>query len=325
VKPHDLDDRAPIEADDKLLARVHARSRSFRRRRTTQRLASVTTGLVVLALASGIAWTRLDATTGRGVRPAPSATSTTTRVVPALTETEIMGKWRPASIAGYDGPLTVQYLSFDGRGSWSGGDGCNELSGTYRLDENGVRFGREVLSTARGCGAGTAIADFGPIERAARSDVHGDQLTFFDSAGQEIARFVRARVTARIVLPSTTMIAGSTMPAKVVVENNTGHEIHETKCGSFFQIGLQNGEIKFDGIWPQCAEPFTIPTGESTYAVTVSAAYQTCSASGALGTPPCLRTGMPPLPPGQYKAALFQSSPVVTAPLPIDVKVEAAP
>ena len=84
VKPQDLDDRAPIEPGDELLASVHARSRSFRRRRSTQRLASVTTGLLVLALAGGIAWTRIDTTNGRRVRPGPVATSTTT--LPSLTQ-----------------------------------------------------------------------------------------------------------------------------------------------------------------------------------------------------------------------------------------------
>jgi len=326
VKPQDLDDRAPIEPSDEVLASVRARSRSFRRRRSTQRLASVAAGLVVLALASGIAWTRLDATSGRGIRPGPSATSTTTPVVPALTQTEITGKWRPVSIAGYHGRLTVPHLSFDGRGRWSGRDGCNDLSGTYGLDENGVRFGREVLSTARGCGAGTDIADFGPIERAARSNIHGDQLTFFDAAGKEIARFVRSVVTARIELPSTTMITGSTMPAKVVVENNTGHEIHATGCHGLFGVGLNSAHVHQGLAFPSCAEAITVPVGESSYPVQVLAEYYECDAAGDQGLQRCLPGGgAPPLPPGVYQATLFQASPVVPAPLPIDVTVEPRP
>jgi len=324
VKPEDLDDRAPIEPGADLLANVHARSRSFRRHRSTQRLASVMTGLVVLALAGGIAWTRIDTTNGRGVRPGPLATSTTT--LPSLTQDEIKGKWRPTSITGYFvGPRNPAHFTFDGSGGWTGSDGCNELSGTYRLDENGVRFGREVLSTARGCGAGTEMADFGPIERAARSEVRGDRLVFSAADGREIARFVRANVTARIELPSTTMTAGSKMEGRVVVENKTGHPIRATKCGSFFQIGLQNAAIRWHAIWPQCAVPFTIPVGESTYPVTVLAAYATCGEAPLAGLPKCSTgpsPGPPPLPPGEYQATLFQSSPIVSLPLPIDVTVE---
>jgi heat shock protein HslJ len=328
VKPEDLDDRAPIEPGADLLAYVHARSRSFRRHRSTQRLASVMTGLVVLALAGGIAWTRLDTTNGRGVRPAPLATSTTT--LPSLTQADIMGKWRPVAIAGYDRPLTKPplpwepHLSFDSGDRWSGSDGCNDIGGTYRLDGNGVRFltfgGTLVLCNG--------TPDFEPIEAAARSEVRGDQLTFLTADGHEIARFERAGVTARMELPSTTMTAGSSMSARVVVENNTGHPIRATKCGSFFQIGLQNTEIKWHAIWPQCAVSFTIPVGESTYPVTVIAAYATCGATPGPDFPKCAtgpQPGPPPLPPGNYRATLFQSSPIVSLPLPIDVKVEASP
>ena len=193
MKPQDLDDHAPVEPDDELLANVHARSRSLRRRRSTQRFASVTTALVVLALASGIAWTRLDATNGRGISPA--ATSTTTQPSgPALTQNAIMGKWRPVSIAGYSGPLTKPplgwepHLSFNGRGRWSGSDGCNDIGGTYRLEGNGVHF-FTLGGTLVNC---SDNPDFEPIEAAARSEVRNDQLTFLTADGHEIARFVRA-------------------------------------------------------------------------------------------------------------------------------------
>jgi heat shock protein HslJ len=322
VKQEDLDDRAPIEADDEVLASVHARSRSFRKRRNTQRLTSVMTALVVLALAGGIAWTRVDSTNGRGSRPGPVASSTTT--LPARTEKDIQGKWRPVSITGYFvGPLNTAYLSFDGRGSWTGSDGCNELSGMYQLDETGVRFDREVLSTTRGCGAGAETPDFGPIERAARSNIAGDQLTFLTADGGEIARVVRAVVTARIELPSTTMTAGSKMAGRIVIENNTGHVFEASGCGSLFTVMLGNDAIHADPAWRLCAQPLPIPVGESTYPVMVWAAYQACSvtphATMPLGKP---GGGPASLPPANYQPQFFQSSPVVTPAPPIDITVE---
>jgi heat shock protein HslJ len=324
VKPQDLDDRAPIEPSDELLANIHARSRSFRRHRTTQRLTSVTTGLLVLALAGGLAWTRIDATNGR-VGPGTSASSTTTRAVPAITQSGIMGKWRPVSIVGYDGPLTKPplgrepRLSFNGRDRWSGSDGCNDIGGTYRVDGSGVdllTFG----STAVGCPSGHP--DFEPIEGAARIELRNDQLVFSTSDGTVIARFERAGVTARIELPSTTMTAGSKMSGKVVVENNTGHVIPASGCGSLFAVLLGNAAIHPDPAWTMCLQPLPIPVGESSYPVMIWAAYQGCSTPAQGDLPACLAAGgPPPLPPGDYQARFFQSSPVVTPALPIDVKV----
>jgi heat shock protein HslJ len=313
VKPEDLDDRAPIEPGADLLANVHARSHSFRRRRSTQRLASVTTGLVVLALAGGIAWTRIDTTKGRGVRPGPSATSTTT--VPSLTQDRVKGKWRPTSITGYFvGPRNTAYFTFDGRGNWTGSDGCNERSGTYRLEATGIRF-MSVGSTAVGCGPDAP--DFESIETAPRSEIRNDQLTFLTADGSEVARFVRAIVTARIELPSTTMTAGSKMEGRVVVENNTGRVIEATGCGTLFGVMLANDTVHPDPAWPMCAEPLPIPVGESTYPVTIWANYQACSTEPQGTLPVCPA----PLPPGDYQARFFQSSQVVIPAPPIDVNV----
>ena len=327
MKPQDLDDRAPIEASDEVLANVHARSRSFRRRRSAQRLSSVTTGLVVLALASGIAWTRIDTNNNRQIT-LPAATSTTTPPLP-LTQTAIIGKWRPISITGYDRPLEGS-LRFNGSGSWSGSDGCNFYTGgTYRLDGSELRLGPSPVTQALCVLAGSttpANPDFEPIVTAARIEVRDDQLTFLTNSGNEIARFVRAGVTARIELPSTTMTAGSTMSGHVVVENNTGHEVRATGCHGLFGVALRNTQVPQDVVFPTCAEEITIPVGESSYPVPVLAEYYACNAAGDGGLQRCLPGGgAPPLPPGVYQATLFQASPVAPAPPPIDVNVEAAP
>jgi heat shock protein HslJ len=328
VKLEDLDDHEPIEPDDGLLATVHARSRSFRRRRTKQRLTSATASLAVVALVVGIASTRTD-TSNRRLQ-VPAASSTTNTVAPAATMTQdaILGRWRPVVLPPQvnKGPLIATpagrpdpYLSFNGRGEWTGSDGCNEIGGTYRLDANGVRFDTEG-STAVACGADHP--DFAPIELAARSEIRDDQLTFLDSDGKEIARFERSGVTARIELPTTTMTAGSKMTAHVVIENNTGHVIEAGGCGSLFAVMLGNEAIHPKPVWPLCNQPLPIPIGETTYPVTVLAAYQVCSPIAQGTLPLCTPGGGPaPLPWGDYQAQFFQSSPVVTPALPIDVTV----
>jgi heat shock protein HslJ len=332
VKLEDLDDNAPVEPDDALLASVHVRSRSFRRHRSTQRLTSLTAGLLVLALAGGIAWRRVDTTDNRRITlPAATSTSTSTAQPLPVTETAITGTWLAYTIAGYGymkkGPLNRPplnadpQLSFDGRGRWTGSDGCNHLSGGYRLDENGIHFDRPILSTLMNCGPD--VPDFGQIENAPRSEIRDGQLTFLTADGIEIARFLRPDVTARIELPSTTMTAGSKMTGHVVVENNTGHEIPASGCGSLFAVMLGNDAIDAEPAWPQCAQPLPIPVGESRYAVTIWASYGSCSTAAQGTLPACIPgVGSPPLPPGDYQARFFQSSPVVAPALPIDVKVE---
>ncbi len=313
-----------------MLSTVHTRSRAFRRRRTTQRLTSVMAGVVVIALAGGIAWTRVDTSGNRRIT-LPAATSTTTTVLPAaMTQTAITGTWIAYTIAGYGyvkkGPLdrpalnSDPQLAFDGRGRWTGSDGCNHLSGGYRLDENGIHFDSRIVSTLVNCGAD--FPDFGQIEKAPRSEIRGNQLTFFGADGIEIARFFRPDVTARIDLPSTTMTAGSKMTGHVIVENNSGHVIEASGCGTLFQVQLGNDTIHPDPAWTTCLQQLPIPVGESSYPVAFYASYLGCSTPAQGDLKACIpNVGPPPLPPGQYQAQFFQSSPVVTPALPITVNV----
>jgi heat shock protein HslJ len=340
VKPEELDDTAPVEPDDHLLSTVHTRSRAFRRRRTTQRLTSVMAGAVVIALAAGIAWSRSD-TSGNRQITLPAATSTTSSTTTSTTtntappeptaQTAITGTWLAYTIAGFGyigkGPPlrpalpSDPKLAFDGLGRWTGSDGCNQLSGSYTLDENGIHFDPQSLrSTAINCGPD--VPDFAQIEKAARSEVRDNQLTFFSADGNEIARFLRPDVMARIELPSTKMTAGSKMTGHVVVENNTGHVIEAGGCGSLFQVQLGNDVIHPDPLWTLCAQPLPIPIGESSYPVTFYASYPGCSTPAQGDLKACIpNVGPPPLPPGNYQAEFFQSSPVVYPALPIDVTV----
>ena len=98
-----------------------------------------------------------------------------------------------------------------------------------------------------------------------------------------------------------------------MIENNTGHEIAAGGCGSLFAVMLGNDAIHAEPVWPLCAQPLPIPVGETSYPVTVWAAYQFCSTTTQGTLPVCSPgRGPAPLPPGNYQAQFFQSSPVVT-------------
>lgn len=126
-------------------------------------------------------------------------------------------------------------------------------------------------------------------------------------------------LSARIVLPSTTVTAGSTMPGRVVVHNTTGHRLHVAGCGSPFVVALGNDKIKPKVIWLDCLQRFTIPVGWSSWPVEISASYSVCGTGK--GLVPCQNAHVPALPPGSYEAVLFQSSHVVPRPAPVDVRV----
>jgi hypothetical protein len=131
-------------------------------------------------------------------------------------------------------------------------------------------------------------------------------------------------VIARVVLPSRTMITGSTVNAKVVIDNHTGHALTATGCLSLFQIVLSNANVHQQILWPSCAQRFVIPTGTSSYPVKISVTYLQCSNTGRpQGTIPTCEHGPPPLPQGDYQARLFQNGRVAPTPPPVSVHVVA--
>jgi hypothetical protein len=133
-----------------------------------------------------------------------------------------------------------------------------------------------------------------------------------------------ARLSARIVLPSTTMAAGSEMSGKVTVDNETGHPLHIIACGSPFQVVLGNDKVPAAAYFPACGFRVTIPSGESQWPVTVLGSYSSCggqSASGAPQWPRCIDGLPPPLPAGDYKAMFFQEPRVVPTPPSISIRV----
>jgi hypothetical protein len=158
-----------------------------------------------------------------------------------------------------------------------------------------------------------------------RVEVSDGRLVLLASDGSTLAELVHPTVTARIELPSSSMVAGTTMNGRVVVDNQTGHVIDASGCGSLFAVALGSDGYRPDVPWRLCLQDLDIPTGESSYPVAVSA-----TALGCVGGPPtdgipsCTPSGPPPLPPGTYEAKLYQSTHVVPDPPPVPVTVVGA-
>lgn len=134
-----------------------------------------------------------------------------------------------------------------------------------------------------------------------------------------------APLSARIVLPSRTMTAGSQMAGHVVVDNNTGHAIYAPTCRGLFTVTLSNGTYHPAVTTPSiaCRPTRAIPAGESSYPVKVVAAYLACSVGHSGGGFKACLPGMkpPPLSPGSYQATLSQPGKVVPDPPAIAVRV----
>ncbi len=113
------------------------------------------------------------------------------------------------------------------------------------------------------------------------------------------------------------------MSGHVVIENGTGRAIHTSGCLTLFQVALVSSTYHPAIAWLDCLQPFTIPIGQSSYPVTVAASYIQCGQGRPSGViKACLPGGHPPpLPPGTYRAVLFQSRHLVPVPPPITVRV----
>ena len=135
-----------------------------------------------------------------------------------------------------------------------------------------------------------------------------------------------APLSARIELDAQTVTIGGTIDGRVVVANNTGENIDVIGCGSIFQVPLGERGVRAAGQLESCAEPFTIPTGETSYPVTVRAEHLGCS-----GGPPPYPADMPacgsPFPLGDYEARLYQGykGRKVPEPPPVHVQVVSDP
>ena len=134
----------------------------------------------------------------------------------------------------------------------------------------------------------------------------------------------RPSLSATLVLSTSTIRAGGEISGKVVVENLTGRDINVTGCHSIFQVLLRSTAYAPEPGWLMCAEPITVPTGQSIYPTPVFATYHECGQAGAAdGSRACLPPGdvMPPLPSGVYWATTFEDGTSIPLPAPIKVTV----
>jgi hypothetical protein len=136
-------------------------------------------------------------------------------------------------------------------------------------------------------------------------------------------------LTTTIELPSTTLVAGSTVNGSLVVTNHTNETFNLTQgCRPNWVVGLQSGSVRFvPGFTLECGgDPFFVPPGVSRLPFKLTVTYQGCSMDPQAATadfPACISGDqMPPLPPGAYEAVLVSGTSALSAP-PVDVQVVA--
>ena len=219
MKPTDLDDTDPPAADGPRLTDAYARGRAVRQHRARVRTARYATAVVavVAVFAGGLAWVRHD-DTPRRVVASPTDTTTTNTTTPSdATTASIVGFWQPESVTGYQGPLTDPPLSstptleFRDATTWGASDGCNGLSGSYRLDEHGAfHAGDSIISTLVGCQLVVPLSEV--MKSTARLELAGGKLVLLDAKAGVLATFARPASGALIGEWRLTSIPGRVAP-----------------------------------------------------------------------------------------------------------------
>jgi len=132
------------------------------------------------------------------------------------------------------------------------------------------------------------------------------------------------KLSARLIVPSPSIMSGSSTKARLVIDNRTGHAIPVSDCEAY-QVLLESPAYRPVPVWPLCLTRVSIPQGVSTREVPVAASASSCGAHAAPpGLMACAAAGeLPALPPGTYTAHVFAAAPALpTAP---DVTVRVLP
>lgn len=124
-------------------------------------------------------------------------------------------------------------------------------------------------------------------------------------------------LSSQLVLPTTRIKQGRSIPARVVVINDTGSAIDLSGCQSIFQVLLVSSTYHPTQAWPLCLQSFIIPTGTSTYAVQVFAFEDVCAASQLVQP----SSNCPPLPTGRYQATTYEQGNAVPLPQPVPIEI----
>lgn len=135
-------------------------------------------------------------------------------------------------------------------------------------------------------------------------------------------------LSTSLALPTHVIPAGSSITARVVVENKTGHPLSYSPCDFYFRGALSTTDHQQanSNYYTLCATQrppvFTFPTGTSRYPIALAARYQHCSSASLPGRPACLANGVkPPLPRGRYYATVTLEPVDMPTPRPVAVRV----
>jgi hypothetical protein len=124
----------------------------------------------------------------------------------------------------------------------------------------------------------------------------------------------RHGISARVELPSDTIVSGSTVEGTIVVENDTGKPIPQTGkdgCGQQWAVALGNDRVHPDILFPLVCVPSTqnFPVGTSRWPFELRVVDQSqCSLPGHPSNPPtrtCAPGADTPLPAGDYRTEFF--------------------
>lgn len=129
-----------------------------------------------------------------------------------------------------------------------------------------------------------------------------------------------AQVVATLHLSSHVIPPGGKLRATITVDNRTGHALHDSGCGTLFEVVLGNAAHPNVPAQLTCIRGYTIRPGVPTYHLDALTTYATCEVHGH---PRCGRTSPPPLPPGEYRAKVYEQGHAVPVPAAQEVRVRA--
>ncbi|MBM7776392.1 heat shock protein HslJ [Actinokineospora baliensis] len=168
-------ERADGVGGEDLLLAVHRR---LRRRRT----ARLTTAAVVVAVAlvGGVI----------ALRDTAGTTSSTAAGGAPMPAAGVTGTWEPLFVVGDSQALRPKppLIHFGPDGRWTASDGCNDSQGRYTTGGPSFTATPEGGTTYIAC---DNVPNQAVLTKATTFTLRGDQLTFYDAAGQELGTYRR--------------------------------------------------------------------------------------------------------------------------------------